>query len=486
MSEVKVNKITPRTNCGTTTLGDSGDTFNIPAGVTISNNGTATGFGATGAVNWDVASIKTVDFTATAGVGYFVDTATTGAVDVTLPASPTAGDVVGVADYAKNFGTANCTLIRNGSNIGGMAVDATMTTDGVAITLVYVDGTKGWIVTDSGNQSDAPTAQYVAATGGCITTCGNFKVHTFLSPGTFTVTSGGNPTGSSTVDYMIVAGGGGGNSRNSKNPNYPGRYSGGGGGAGGWRASSGAASGCYSAGPAPLVNPVSAYAVSGTPASPGAYAVVVGGGGPSPSVPSTDAAATPGVASSVFCKTSAGGGGGGYGAGSGFQGNADNGGSGGGAGANVSSTIGSGNTPPTTPPQGQDGGTGTSAAATAGGGGGGAGGSGGAGTGNPGPPDATGGDGGAGVPSNISFSSVSYAGGGGGGAGYPGGSGTMTGGAGGAGGGGAGGQVSPTNGVAGTVNTGGGGGGVGGTGSCGTCKGGNGGSGIVILRYKYQ
>ena len=55
MSEVKVNKISPRTTCGTTTLGDSGDTFNIPAGVTISNNGTATGFGATGAVNWDVA-----------------------------------------------------------------------------------------------------------------------------------------------------------------------------------------------------------------------------------------------------------------------------------------------------------------------------------------------------------------------------------------------------------------------------------------------
>ena len=371
MSEVKVNKITPRTNCGTTTLGDSGDTINIPAGVTISNNGTATGFGATGAVNWDVASIKTVDFTATAGVGYFVDTATTGAVDVTLPASPTAGDVVGVADYAKNFNTANCTLLRNGSNIGGTAVDSTLTTNGVAVTLVYVDGTKGWIVTDSGNQSDAPTATYVAATGGCITTCGNFKVHTFLSPGTFTVTSTGNPSGSTTVDYMIVAGGGGGNSRNAKAPSYPERYSGGGGGAGGWRASSGTASGCYSAGPAPLVSPVSAYTVS---ASPGAYPVVVGGGGPAPSVPSTDASATPGVASSVFCITSAGGGGGGYGAGSGNQGNADSGGSGGGAGANVSSNIGSGNTPPTTPPQGNDGGTGTSAASTAGGGGGGAGG----------------------------------------------------------------------------------------------------------------
>ena len=27
MSEIKVNKLTPRTNCGTVTLGDSGDTF---------------------------------------------------------------------------------------------------------------------------------------------------------------------------------------------------------------------------------------------------------------------------------------------------------------------------------------------------------------------------------------------------------------------------------------------------------------------------
>ena len=42
MSEIKVNKISPRTACGTTTLGDSGDTFTIPSGVTITNSGTAT------------------------------------------------------------------------------------------------------------------------------------------------------------------------------------------------------------------------------------------------------------------------------------------------------------------------------------------------------------------------------------------------------------------------------------------------------------
>ena len=41
MSEVKVNKISPRTACGTVTLGDSGDTFTIPSGATINNQGTA-------------------------------------------------------------------------------------------------------------------------------------------------------------------------------------------------------------------------------------------------------------------------------------------------------------------------------------------------------------------------------------------------------------------------------------------------------------
>ena len=100
MSEIKVNKISPRTNCGTTTLGDSGDTFTIPSGVTITNNGTANGFGATGAVNWQT-TVKTSGFTAVAGEGYFVDTSS-GAISVNLPAG-TAGSVVGFKDYAKTF-----------------------------------------------------------------------------------------------------------------------------------------------------------------------------------------------------------------------------------------------------------------------------------------------------------------------------------------------------------------------------------------------
>ena len=47
MSEVQVNKIVPATGTDVT-LGDSGDTFTIPSGATITNSGTASGFGGGG------------------------------------------------------------------------------------------------------------------------------------------------------------------------------------------------------------------------------------------------------------------------------------------------------------------------------------------------------------------------------------------------------------------------------------------------------
>ena len=105
MSEIKVNKISPRTACGTVQLGDSGDTFTIPSGATINNQGTATNFGATGSASWTT-TVKTGDFTAVAGEGYFVNT-TSGEIDVALPAG-TAGAVVAVKDYLNTFDTNNC------------------------------------------------------------------------------------------------------------------------------------------------------------------------------------------------------------------------------------------------------------------------------------------------------------------------------------------------------------------------------------------
>ena len=104
MSEVKVNKISPRSGT-TVTLGDSGDTFTIPSGATINNQGTATNFGATGSASWTT-TVKTNSdsgFTAVAGEGYFLDTSS-GTISVNLPAG-SAGAVVAFADYANNFGT---------------------------------------------------------------------------------------------------------------------------------------------------------------------------------------------------------------------------------------------------------------------------------------------------------------------------------------------------------------------------------------------
>ena len=47
MSTIEVNKITPVSGGTTVQVGESGDTINIPAGATIANAGTSTGFGAT-------------------------------------------------------------------------------------------------------------------------------------------------------------------------------------------------------------------------------------------------------------------------------------------------------------------------------------------------------------------------------------------------------------------------------------------------------
>ena len=110
MSEVKVNKISPRTNCGTVTVGDAGDSVTVTAGVPVTVNGdlksnalkavdggsiisqcgtnitlgasgdtinlaagaSQTGFGRTGTVDWDTTA-KTAGFTAVSGNGYFVN-----------------------------------------------------------------------------------------------------------------------------------------------------------------------------------------------------------------------------------------------------------------------------------------------------------------------------------------------------------------------------------------------------------------------------
>ena len=96
-----------------------------------------------GGTSWQ--AVKTTAFTAVAGEGYFINT-TSGAITMTLPASPTIGDEVAFIDYAGTFDTNNLTVGRNSENINGSAADLTVATERAANTLVYTDGTQGWLL----------------------------------------------------------------------------------------------------------------------------------------------------------------------------------------------------------------------------------------------------------------------------------------------------------------------------------------------------
>ncbi len=87
---------------------------------------------------------KTGAYTAVAGDGVFVGTVT-GAITITLPATPSLGDEVAIIDQEGNATTNNITVGRNSSNIMGLAEDLTMNQDNDFVTLVYSgDATDGW------------------------------------------------------------------------------------------------------------------------------------------------------------------------------------------------------------------------------------------------------------------------------------------------------------------------------------------------------
>jgi hypothetical protein len=378
--------------------------------------------------DWDT-SIKTANFTAVAGKGYFVNT-TSAEITVTMPSSPSAGDEVHLVDYAGTADT-NKIIITSSNKINSSNNNVKIDYERGGVSLVYSDSTQGWLAYNAANE---------------------------------TATSLVNDPILLNVDYLVVAGGGSG-----------GISGGGGGGAGGLRTS-------YSNSSSLSGHTESSLSV---PANTD-ITVTVGAGGASKSGAGSGQAGNTGDdgGDSIFSTITSTGGGGGRArpAGSPYTTLVGrDGGSGGGAASPYSkgSSAVQGGSAVTSPVvQGYDGGDGNWFAsgyqAMSGGGGGGAGQAG-----ADGANQAQGADGGDGLAVSITGSSVTYAGGGAGdGANGP------PGGAGGAGGGGAGGygpnyttNFNFISGTSGTVNTGGGGGGAS-DGSSGA-----GGSGIVIVRY---
>ena len=304
---------------------------------------------------------------------------------------------------------------------------------GIAFAFTYE-----WVIDDMEYANDAAAqAAYVSdtdvvakATGGTITYDGDYVIHTFLSDGTFTPTSGFN------VETLVVAGGGGGGGVSAGN--------GAGGGAGG------------------LLHD-SSYAVTAQ-----AYSITIGAGGAvgGAGTKGTNGSDTTIVPTSGDTITGTGGGGGGTYNLATAQ-NPSSGGCGGGVGQQDSKSTNTGGVGS----QGYDGGIRNVTTAVSGAGGGG---NSVVGSNTSGANGEEGGAGGAGTAYTIYDGSSIYYAGGGGGSTHSTGSGIASGGIGGGGNG----QYAPTAGTAGTANTGGGGGAAGENNA-----GGAGGSGIVIIRY---
>jgi len=186
MSEVKVNKISPRSGTGVQ-LGDSGDTITIPSGATILNSGTASGFGDN--LEWQSSIVTASTITVVANRGYWLDTSSN-AITVTLPAAAAVGDRIIFTDYARNWATNAVTINTNSLKFqGNTSPNPVYNTNGQSVDIVYSGTTKGWIP----NSDDDVT----------------FETPQFYS-----------------ADFLVIAGAGGG-----------GQWGGGGGGAGGYRAS---------------------------------------------------------------------------------------------------------------------------------------------------------------------------------------------------------------------------------------------------------
>mgnify|MGYP003627945671 CR=1 FL=1 len=262
-------------NANTITIGASGDTISIPAGATLANSGTATGFAS---IAWQSSIVTAATLTAESGKGYWIDTSSN-ACTITLPGSASVGDQIIFTDYARNWATNAVTINQNSLKFqGNTSPNPVYDTNGESVDIVYSGTTKGWIPNNDGAVAFETQQTY-------------------------------------TANFLVIAGGGGG-----------GYDRGGGGGAGGYRNSfnSEASGGGGSAETALALIP------GGT-----VYTVTVGNGGAGSS--SASAKGTPGVDSSISGTgittiTSAGGGGGGTGQPSYREGLA--GGSGGGAGYN--------------------------------------------------------------------------------------------------------------------------------------------------------
>jgi len=123
----------------------SGSGVLIPSGgtVLVYSDGTNVNLGMKTKGYITVNSSTVTAYTASAGEQIFANT-TANPITITLPATPATGDEITFIDARGTFNSNNLILNRNSQPINTGTSNLTLTTNGQAFTLVYVDSTRGW------------------------------------------------------------------------------------------------------------------------------------------------------------------------------------------------------------------------------------------------------------------------------------------------------------------------------------------------------
>jgi len=96
-------------------------------------------------------TVPVATYTAVKDDQLLIDTSGSGvgtAITITMPSSPAVGDEVHFIDSGNNLSSNNLT-VTSSDNILGSSSDLTVSTNGSAFTLVYVNATRGWIYKDN-------------------------------------------------------------------------------------------------------------------------------------------------------------------------------------------------------------------------------------------------------------------------------------------------------------------------------------------------
>jgi len=125
------------------TISNIGNSSLTNSSITI--NGSAVSLGGSVSIpTGPTAQAVSSNITMAANYNYFVDT--TAARTLTLPASPSLGDIISIHDASGTAATYNITVSRNSLKINGSNEDLIVDVNGAALTLIYTGSTYGWTV----------------------------------------------------------------------------------------------------------------------------------------------------------------------------------------------------------------------------------------------------------------------------------------------------------------------------------------------------